>query len=204
VTDHKMTEEMEHAIREAESKATPGPWLCWNGWGPNTDGLMRVLRLGPDGEGGIKESVGQGDICGRHEDFEFITLSRAAVPALLSALDEARSEVQRLRGLLGWERGGVSWTPAEDLLAVSEERLARAKAAEDALSAERESHAETRRQLEELRDELGMQAHLWRDAACSACDLGRPKVEWGIYEDCATEVEALLRAHDGQGEEQGG
>ena len=76
---------MEEKLRELEAKATPGPWKLWNGWGPHTDSLMRVERIGPDGDGGIQPSNG-GDMMGRREDLEIVCQMRNALPALLARL----------------------------------------------------------------------------------------------------------------------
>ena len=48
------------------------PWKLWNGWGPHTDGLMRVLRIGPDSDRGGLFVADGGDIVGSKKDLEAV------------------------------------------------------------------------------------------------------------------------------------
>ena len=76
-------------IRERVEKATSGPWMLWNGWGPlEVDGLHRASRIGPNR---IREGLraGEGDIDGTKDDLEFVAHARQDIPDLLDALEEA-------------------------------------------------------------------------------------------------------------------
>lgn len=79
----------ERAI-EVSEKATPGPWKCWNGWGPSeSDNLMRCERIGPaDCYDGIQPSnpAECPDMRALTEDFEFVAISRTSLPQLAKAL----------------------------------------------------------------------------------------------------------------------
>jgi hypothetical protein len=49
------------------------PWKLWDGWGPHTDGLMRVSRIGPS-IGGLEAfyNTNKADIQGTREDLELV------------------------------------------------------------------------------------------------------------------------------------
>lgn len=85
-------------IETAEKAATPGPWGCYNGWGPDRHGDMRALRIGPAESGDYMPGISASnsppsDLRGKREDFEFVAIARTAVSELLA-------EVRRLQGEL--------------------------------------------------------------------------------------------------------
>jgi hypothetical protein len=82
------------AVRARADAATEGPWLIWDGFGPNVHGEMGAARIGPE----LSHSraifagshPGEGTISGTAADMEFIAHAREDVPALCA-------EVERLR-----------------------------------------------------------------------------------------------------------
>ena len=87
--------------------------------------------------------VYRADITGiRHPDAEFIAAARTDIPALLAALDEARAEAERYRGM--FERCLESENRAQADLAVAE---ARAVALEATLATVRAEHTRDRERL---------------------------------------------------------
>lgn len=89
-----MTDEEIKRLKELSEKATPGPWeAVWLGRDDHASEVhfayeMRVCLMPSNG----------GERSGN--DAEFIASARTAVPALLTALDEARAEAARLREAL--------------------------------------------------------------------------------------------------------
>ena len=65
-------------LRGIAQAATPGPWRCWNGWGPvanTTPPLMAMTRIGPDGAGGVQScahSPARADVYATRADAEHI------------------------------------------------------------------------------------------------------------------------------------
>jgi hypothetical protein len=75
-------------------KASPGPWKCWNGWGPIEDGRMAMERIGPDAwEGGIEPSGDCPDLYARQEDAEFIASARIDLPDALDEIDRLSQQL---------------------------------------------------------------------------------------------------------------
>ena len=102
-------------IRERAEKATPGPWACWDGWGPISggylEGLMAMARIGPSG-GRSQEVLSasdetQRDIYAKREDAEFIAASREDIPYLLQLVTEQQREIDRVRRTLSTLVGGM-------------------------------------------------------------------------------------------------
>ena len=58
-----------------DGEPVAGPWKLWDGWGPHTDGLMRVMHIGPI-DGGLRAYDSDGlspvDIQGTREDLELV------------------------------------------------------------------------------------------------------------------------------------
>lgn len=83
-----MTADELDEIERLLKVATPGPWGCFNGYGPlPQDGLMRCARIGGvDGERQdvLRSGPGCADISGRREDFELICRLRNAAEALVA------------------------------------------------------------------------------------------------------------------------
>jgi hypothetical protein len=75
-------------LREAEKKATEGPWLN----AASRSSIVGLPVVGPMGRA----------ICNVHDDDSaaFIALSREAVPALLADIDRLEAENKRLRDAL--------------------------------------------------------------------------------------------------------
>ncbi len=79
-------------VAEAErllKDITPGEWRLWNVWGPGTDGLMSVERIGVDDPlawKGLQSHFESADIRGTRADLEFIAAAPRLVRQLLAAL----------------------------------------------------------------------------------------------------------------------
>lgn len=69
-------------LRRVCAEATGGMRVMYNGWGPDPQGKMHVLKVGGPFDS-IFEASGGGDIVGLRADFEFLN---AASPAVVSAL----------------------------------------------------------------------------------------------------------------------
>lgn len=92
-----MTPARLEEIRQRLERATPGPWKCWNGYGPipGAPRLMGIKRIGPDHEGGLHGYSGagrdtDGDLFATEADAELV----ASAPTYLS---ELLAEVERLQ-----------------------------------------------------------------------------------------------------------
>src|ERR671915_524031 len=102
------------AIWARAEDATPGPWKCWNGWGPvigSAPPLMAMRCIGPDAyePGGVMASNNvhpeDRDLYATRADAEFIAHAREDIPLLLQALeiayadlDEAQADIEMLTG----------------------------------------------------------------------------------------------------------
>ncbi len=82
-------------LRELHEKATQrwdtqrGPWKCWDGYGPDEDGMMGIARIGPVGGTGIHPRSAV-DIQSSVENAELVCASVNALPALLDVAEAAR------------------------------------------------------------------------------------------------------------------
>ena len=74
-------------------------WKLWNGWGPAQDGLMRVLRIGPENDYYQKSLNASGgvDIVGAEE----VLVLAAATSELLEACKEAKEALHFTREYVG-------------------------------------------------------------------------------------------------------
>ena len=80
------------------NNATHMPWKLWNGYGPGTDGLMRVERIGPDGPYlGLTTHPDSSDIAGTMEDLEMVVLAVNSHQAMLDALRALRRAYRHSR-----------------------------------------------------------------------------------------------------------
>lgn len=94
----RLTKEEREKLKRLDQEASPAPWKCWNGWGPHTDGLMRVLRIGPMSSASTGLWVNDGgDIVGTEEDIELAARARDAAPRLLAELEAAEMTIERIR-----------------------------------------------------------------------------------------------------------
>jgi hypothetical protein len=107
------------------------PWTCWDGYGPHpTDGLMRCMRIGPRGKGGLYTEPESADIAGTKDDMEHCVLAYnatyaaginpEAVKDLVKLLEEAVKE-----GGGGMENQG--WFMSIGWMARARAALAKAK-----------------------------------------------------------------------------
>lgn len=125
-------------IRGRAEAATPGPWLA-------CETVKPVKGYGTELVGyeilGLHDAVVHSETTGFFElaDAEFAAHARTDIPALLSALQEAREEIQRLDKAWAWWRSAADTERdrAEAALArvgVLEDALANVKRATDALN----------------------------------------------------------------------
>lgn len=79
-------------LRKLIEAASPAPWSCWDGFGPDKFGMMRAERIGPnDSKSGLwsGEAPGHHPIAGRKEDFEVVVALRNLAPLLIAAWEVA-------------------------------------------------------------------------------------------------------------------
>ena len=90
-----MTEMELDAIFERAEDATPGPWLfAQSSFGALKHGL--ILAEGKKG-GGFGDGLHVGEEEFKLQDAKFIAYARTDVPALVTALREAKSEIRNLK-----------------------------------------------------------------------------------------------------------
>jgi hypothetical protein len=101
-----MSDQLPTSVRAEASRLleqiTPGEWKLWNGFGPGTDGFMRVERIGPgdpDAWRSIQTQPESPDIRGTKADLEFV----ASAPRLLRALLAEGPDPETITRLRQWQ-----------------------------------------------------------------------------------------------------
>jgi len=90
--------------------ATEGPWRRGNGFTVYSGAVVGVKILTSSGTFALKN----GELEESH-NLDFIAAAREDVPALCKALDEARAELDEIKGLV-WERIQLQFSKPSDLI----------------------------------------------------------------------------------------
>ena len=122
-TDRAQVLQRAALIEACAKEATPGPWRCWNGWGPvgSRRSLLGISRIGPDADSsgimayGPTEPIGSRDLYATKADAEFVATAREDVPWLIEQLrlacadlEQREQEIDELRAVLDRARGFLS------------------------------------------------------------------------------------------------